>query len=143
VRDLLALPKAHLHPHAGEFAGPASVRAAIEVLHARRILHGVRAVEDPGLLREVAARGICFDVCLTSNVKLGVVPPSSSTRYRRCWPPEWPAARAPMTLLFGASLLDEYNHARTTLGLHDTQLADIARASLRSSGAPGPYATVP
>jgi adenosine deaminase len=41
-------------------------------------------------------------------------------------------------LLFGASLLDEYNHARTTLGLHDAQLADIARASLRSSGAPSP-----
>jgi adenosine deaminase len=40
--------------------------------------------------------------------------------------------------LFGASLLDEYDHARTTLGLDDVQLADIARASLRAGGAPGP-----
>jgi adenosine deaminase len=126
-------------PHAGEFAGPASVRAAIEVLHARRILHGVQAVEDPDLLREVAARGVCFDVCLTSNVKLGVVPnleqhplPALLAAGVAC------SLGADDPLLFGASLLDEYNHARTTLGLHDTQLADIARASLRSSGAPSP-----
>jgi adenosine deaminase len=39
-------------------------------------------------------------------------------------------------LLFGASLLDEYDHARTTLGLDDAQLAEIARVSLRSGGAP-------
>ena len=126
-------------PHAGEFAGPASVRAAIEVLHARRILHGVRAVEDPDLLREVAARGVCFDVCPTSNVKLGVVPtleqhplPALLAAGVAC------SLGADDPLLFGASLLDEYNHARTTLGLHDAQLADIARASLRSSGAPSP-----
>jgi adenosine deaminase len=124
---------------AGEFAGPASVRAAIEVLHARRILHGVRAVEDPGLLREVAARGVCFDVCLTSNVKLGVVPtleqhplPALLAAGVAC------SLGADDPLLFGASLLDEYDHARTTLGLHDAQLADIARTSLRWSGAPSP-----
>jgi adenosine deaminase len=126
-------------PHAGEFAGPASVRAGIEVLHARRILHGVRAVEDPELLREVAARGVCFDVCLTSNVKLGVVPTLEQHPL-----PALLAAGVPCSLgaddplLFGASLLDEYEHARTMLGLDDAQLAGIARASLRSGGAPGP-----
>jgi adenosine deaminase len=124
-------------PHAGEFAGPASVRAAIEVLHARRILHGIRAVEDPDLLRAVAARGVCFDVCLTSNVKLGVVP----TLQRHPLPALLAAGvacslGADDPLLFGASLADEYDHARTTLGLHDAQLAGIARASLGSSGAP-------
>ena len=41
-------------------------------------------------------------------------------------------------LLFDASLLDEYDHARTTLGLDDVQLAEIARASLRSGGTPSP-----
>ena len=124
-------------PHAGEFAGPASVRAAIEVLHARRILHGVRAVEDPDLLREVAARGVCFDVCLTSNVKLGVVPtleqhplPALLAAGVAC------SLGADDPLLFGASLLDEYDHARTTLGLDDAQLAEIARASLRAGGVP-------
>jgi len=59
-------------PHAGEVAGPASVRAALDVLHADRLRHGVRAVEDPALLAEIAARGIVCDVTPTSNVLLGV-----------------------------------------------------------------------
>lgn len=60
-------------PHAGEVAGPASVRAALDVLHADRLRHGVRAVEDSALLDEIAARGIVCDVTPTSNVLLGVV----------------------------------------------------------------------
>jgi aminodeoxyfutalosine deaminase len=61
-------------PHAGEVAGPDSVRGALDVLHADRLRHGVRAVEDPALLAEIAARGVVCDVTPTSNVLLGVVP---------------------------------------------------------------------
>jgi aminodeoxyfutalosine deaminase len=60
-------------PHAGEADGPASVRGALEVLGADRIRHGIRATEDPGLLRELAGRGIVLDVCPISNVRTGVV----------------------------------------------------------------------
>jgi aminodeoxyfutalosine deaminase len=60
-------------PHAGEVAGPASIRGALDALHAVRIRHGIRAVEDPGLLRELAARGIVCDVCPISNVRTGAV----------------------------------------------------------------------
>ncbi|HLX33275.1 MAG TPA: adenosine deaminase [Gaiellaceae bacterium] len=61
-------------PHAGEAAGPDSIRGALEALHADRIRHGIRAVEDPELVAELAARGIVLDVCPISNVLLGVVP---------------------------------------------------------------------
>jgi aminodeoxyfutalosine deaminase len=61
-------------PHAGETEGPGSIRGALDALRADRIRHGVRAVEDPGLLREIADRGIVLDVCVISNVRLGVVP---------------------------------------------------------------------
>ncbi len=61
-------------PHAGELAGPASVRGALEALHADRLRHGVRAVEDAGLLRELADRRICCDVTPIGNVRMGVVP---------------------------------------------------------------------
>ncbi len=61
-------------PHAGEAEGPASVRSALDVLHANRIRHGIRAAEDPGLLAELAGRGIVLDVCPTSNLRTGVVP---------------------------------------------------------------------
>jgi aminodeoxyfutalosine deaminase len=60
-------------PHAGEAAGPASVRGALDSLHADRIRHGIRAAEDPGLLAELAARGLVLDVCPISNLRTGVV----------------------------------------------------------------------
>src|SRR5262249_49362701 len=61
-------------PHAGEVAGPASIRGALDALEADRIRHGVRAVEDPALLRELADRRIVLDVSVLSNVCLSVVP---------------------------------------------------------------------
>ena len=64
----------HSYPHAGEHAGPESVRGALVSLGAERIAHGVRAIEDPGLVKEIAARGIALDVCPTSNVCLGRCP---------------------------------------------------------------------
>jgi aminodeoxyfutalosine deaminase len=60
-------------PHAGEAEGPASVRGALDVLGADRIRHGIRAIEDAGLLRELAGRGVVLDVCPISNVRTGVV----------------------------------------------------------------------
>jgi aminodeoxyfutalosine deaminase len=60
-------------PHAGEAAGSESVRGALDVLQADRIRHGIRAVEDTGLLRELAARSIVCDVCPVSNLRTRVV----------------------------------------------------------------------
>lgn len=60
-------------PHAGEAAGAASVRGAVEVLLADRIRHGFRVMEDPGLARELADRQIVCDVCPISNLRTGVV----------------------------------------------------------------------
>jgi aminodeoxyfutalosine deaminase len=54
-------------------AGPSSVRGALDTLRADRIRHGVRAADDPGLLRELAARGVVLDVCPISNLRTGVV----------------------------------------------------------------------
>jgi aminodeoxyfutalosine deaminase len=60
-------------PHAGEVAGPESVRGALDVLHADRLRHGIRAIEDPALVRELAARGTVLDVCPISNLRTGAV----------------------------------------------------------------------
>ena len=60
-------------PHAGEVAGAASVRGALEALGADRIRHGIRAVEDGGLVRELAGRGTVLDVCPLSNLRTGAV----------------------------------------------------------------------
>ena len=60
-------------PHAGETAGPASIRSALCDLGADRLRHGVRAVEDPALLTELAERGVVCDVTPVSNLRTGVV----------------------------------------------------------------------
>jgi aminodeoxyfutalosine deaminase len=60
-------------PHAGEVAGPASIRGALDALQADRIRHGFRAVEDPGLVAELAERRIVLDVSPVSNVRTGAV----------------------------------------------------------------------
>jgi aminodeoxyfutalosine deaminase len=60
-------------PHAGEVAGPASIRGALGALGADRIRHGIRAMEDPVLVEELRDRGIVLDVCPISNVRTGAV----------------------------------------------------------------------
>ena len=60
-------------PHAGEAAGPDSIRGALHALHADRIRHGIRAVEDPALVVELAERGIVLDVTPVSNLRTRVV----------------------------------------------------------------------
>ena len=60
-------------PHAGEAAGAPSVRGALEALGADRIRHGIRAVEDAGLVAELVGRGTVLDVCPLSNLRTGVV----------------------------------------------------------------------
>jgi aminodeoxyfutalosine deaminase len=61
-----------LVPHAGEAAGPDSIRDVLAFGPAR-IRHGIRAVEDPAVLKEIVERGIVLDVCPTSNLRTGVV----------------------------------------------------------------------
>jgi aminodeoxyfutalosine deaminase len=60
-------------PHAGEVVGPSSVRGALERLGADRLRHGIRAVEDPGLVRELAGRRVVLDVCPISNIRTRAV----------------------------------------------------------------------
>jgi len=64
----------HTIAHAGEAAGPESVRQVVMELGAERIGHGVRAAEDPALLDLLAERGIAIESCLTSNVQTRTVP---------------------------------------------------------------------
>jgi len=61
-----------LTAHAGEAAGPASIRGALEALRVERIGHGVRAVEDAALLAHLVERQTPLEVCPTSNIRTGV-----------------------------------------------------------------------
>ena len=64
----------HRVAHAGEEGPAAYVQAALDVLHAERIDHGVRCLEDPALVARLARERIPLTVCPLSNVKLCVYP---------------------------------------------------------------------
>lgn len=63
----------HAVVHAGEAAGAQSVRDAVEILHAERIGHGVRALEDPAVVAMLVQRRIPLEICPTSNFLTGIV----------------------------------------------------------------------
>jgi adenosine deaminase len=127
----------HAAPHAGEADGPASIRAALDVLRAERIQHGVRAVEDLGLLAEIVERQIPLAVCPTSNLRLGVVPTLDAHPLRRLWD-----AGAVVSVntddpgFFGSDLLTEYEIAGRLLDLDRRGHARLAANSVDGSFAP-------
>jgi len=124
-------------PHAGELDGPESIRGALDVLGAKRIQHGVRAVEDPELVARLADEGICCDVCPTSNVLLSVVPSLAEHPLARLLDAGVPCSvNGDDPLLFGPGLLEEYELCRQDLGFDDARMAHIARCSIDAAGAP-------
>lgn len=124
-------------PHAGEGAGAGSVRDCIELLGARRINHGVRAVEDPQVLDLVVERGVCLDVCPASNVSLRVVPSYEQHPLRHLIEAGVAVTLNSDGVLFSAArALDEYRAAHDRLGLTRTDLRAIARNSLIYSSCP-------
>lgn len=119
--------------HAGEWQGAESVRAALE-LPITRIDHGVRAVEDPALVREIAERGITLTVCPTSNVVLGVyrsIPDHPLPRLR--------AAGVKLTLgsddppYFGATLAGEYSLCTRHFGMAERDLLELTTAAIQGA----------
>jgi aminodeoxyfutalosine deaminase len=111
-------------PHAGEVAGPPSVRGALEELGADRLRHGIRAAEDPGLLREIADRRIVLDVCPISNLRTRAV--STLDEHPL---PQLVAAGARCSIstddpaMFGTDLSQDYD-AAVSLGLEPRDAYD-------------------
>ncbi|MCX4715378.1 adenosine deaminase [Streptomyces virginiae] len=124
-------------PHGGELTGPSSVRDCLDDLHASRIGHGVRAAEDPRLLKRLADRQITCEVCPASNVALGVYERPEDVPLRTLFEAGVPMALgADDPLLFGSRLAAQYEIARRHHAFTDAELAELARQSVRGSAAP-------
>jgi adenosine deaminase len=121
-------------PHAGEWAGAENVWETLRHYDPDRIGHGVRAIEDPALVRELAERRIPLEVSPVSNVATGVFPSLAAHPFMALRD-----AGVVVTLnsddppMFGAWLSDVYEAARRAWGLDDADLAEIARTAVRSS----------
>jgi len=71
--------------HAGEGGGETNIRVAVEKLGAQRIGHGVRIINDPGMMDWIKERGVPLEICLTSNVQTRTVPDLPSHPVRRLY----------------------------------------------------------
>jgi adenosine deaminase len=135
----------HRVAHAGEEGPPGYIWQALDVLGAERIDHGVRCLEDPVLVRRLAADQVPLTVCPLSNLRL---------RVARSW------ADVPVREMLDAGLLvtnnsddpayfggyvdDNFQALARELGLDDDTLRQLAANSFRASFlAPGPDPAVP
>lgn len=115
--------------HVGEWLGPPSVWEALEALSPDRIGHGVRAIEDPRLVRHLADRQIPLEISLTSNLRTGVYDGYASHPVRRLY-----EAGVPITIntddptFFGTDLLEEYAHLGA-LGFRDSEILELVENS--------------
>ncbi|HEX2253162.1 MAG TPA: adenosine deaminase [Thermoanaerobaculia bacterium] len=127
----------HRVAHAGEHAGPESIRSALEVARAERIGHGVRAAEDTALVEELARRGVPLEVCPTSNLCLGVYPSLPAHSFGRLY-----AAGVRVTVnsddppFFDTTLTDEYRKVGETWGYGPAELAGLSLAGVAHSFLP-------
>lgn len=123
-------------PHGGELRGPDSVWSCLDVLHAARLGHGVRSVEDPLLVAHLADAGTTLEVCPSSNVALGLYRADGDVPLPALFEAGVPIALgADDPLLFGTRLLAQYDAARRVHGFSDASLAELARMSVRGSAA--------
>ena len=124
----------HRTVHAGESSGPEGVRDALEFLLAERIDHGVRAIEDPDLVAELADRRIPLNVCPGSNVQLGRYPDRAShplDALRRAGVPV--SINTDDPALMRHSLVSEYAASAQTYGWDQAVLRQLARTSIEAS----------
>ena len=122
-------------PHAGELTAARDVWQAVDLLGARRVGHGIRAVDDPALLDRLVDRDVCLEVCPASNVALGAIDHLAEhplPRLRTAGCAVTLAADDP--LLFGCGLTDQYLIARHVFGFDDHELAELARCGIRVAG---------
>ena len=123
--------------HAGEAGGPDSIREAINVGHAERLGHGIRALDDPALVDEIRERALPLEVCPSSNVALGFVPSFSAHPLPRLREAGLAVTvNTDIPAVIGTSPTTEYTRVRDAFGYDDTVLAELARAAIDASFAP-------
>jgi adenosine deaminase len=123
--------------HAGE-EGPAGfIREALEGLHAVRIDHGVRCVEDPDLVRELAKKRIPLTTCPLSNVRLRVYQNLSEHPLKKLLDAGVSVtANSDDPPYFGGYLLENWLSCLRELDLQKHHLVQLAKNSFEGSFLP-------
>ncbi|MEW9807168.1 adenosine deaminase [Mesorhizobium sp. ZMM04-5] len=120
--------------HAGELTGWQTVAAALDHIRPSRIGHGVRAIENPDLVKRIADEGVVLECCPGSNVALAVFPSFAEHPF-----PALMAAGCKVTLnsddppYFHTSLKREYDIASVHFGMSDKALLGVTRTAIEAA----------
>ena len=121
--------------HAGELVGWQSVADALDYLKPSRIGHGVRAIENPDLVKRLANEQIVLECCPGSNISLNVFPSFEAHSFMKLR-----AAGVAVTLssddppYFATSLSHEYDViGRQHFGLSEAELTEITRTAVNAA----------
>jgi len=121
-------------PHSGEHAGPESMWATLRLLHADRVGHGVRCVEDPTLVDHLRQHQVPLELCPTSNVCLGVYPDYAAHPLRRLWDAGlWVTVNSDDPPMFGTDLNREYEVLIDHFAFGADELEQVSLNGLRAS----------
>jgi adenosine deaminase len=138
--DAFALAcEARLHsvPHAGEVAGPESVWGAIQALRAERIGHGVRSVEEPGLVEYLSQLQLPLEICPTSNVCLGIYPSYQEHPIRLLWEQGvFITVNSDDPPMFNTDLVNEYQTLVDHMGFTAAELERLSVNAVQASFLP-------
>ena len=122
--------------HAGEAAGAQSVREAIEA-GAVRIGHGVRALEDPDVLRLLVDRHITLELCPTSNLNTGLFPSYEAYPLRRLMDAGVHVSiNTDNMTVSSTTLRAEWQHMMDAFHLTDEEINRIVQDTINASFAP-------
>lgn len=122
-------------PHAGEMGGPESVWGSLKALQADRIGHGIRAIEDPGLLATLKVRQIPLEINPTSNICLNIYPSFEAHPFRQLDDRGLlVTVNSDDPPLFNTSLVQEYTVLAREFGYDQAGLARIARNAFVAAG---------
>jgi adenosine deaminase len=115
--------------HAGEAEGPQAarnIRNSIELLHADRIGHGVRILEDPDVLEFVRERGTVLELCPTSNWLSQVCPTREAHPFRQIMDA---GIRTTVNTddpgIMNIDIMDEYRLLRDAMGFTEAEFKQI------------------
>ena len=123
--------------HAGEVQGPGSVAKALDILGVTRIAHGIRAIEDPSLVERLCRERVALDICLSSNVALGLVPSIDEHPVRRLHDAGVAVnISTDDPLYFSTNVAREYALLRDVHGFSVAGLLGISTAAVEHSFAP-------
>lgn len=123
-----------LTAHAGEWTGPQGIKEALDFLQLTRLGHGVRAIEDPDLIKRLLAENIHLELCPSSNICLGLHNSYDDYPFKALYDLGLSVSlNSDDPPYFDCTVGSEYQIAQDTFGLTETDLKKVSLMAIEAA----------